>query len=170
MPLSSEVEFKKFFLINYPGLKTFLFAKCNNIDIAEDISQEAFIRLWNNHLKVEKGHAKSYLYKIGTNLLLDHLRHQKIKNKYASAPFHVDKDITDPQFIIEMEEFKVKLEQTIATMPEKSREVFLLSRIEKMSYLEMSSLLGITVKAIEKRMQKALEIMASLKLSTKEDN
>jgi DNA-directed RNA polymerase specialized sigma24 family protein len=50
-------------------------------------------------------------------------------------------------------------------MSEAVREVFLLNRIEKMTYAQIADSLGLSVKAIEKRMQKALEIFSDLKKS-----
>ena len=63
-----------------------------------------------------------------------------------------------------MEEFRIKLESTINNMPENSKVVFLMNRMEKMTYQQIADSLNLSVKAIEKRMQKALEIMATLKL------
>ena len=64
-----------------------------------------------------------------------------------------------------MEEFKHRLDTTLQKMSEAVREVFLLNRIEKMTYAQIADSLGLSVKAIEKRMQKALEIFSDLKKS-----
>jgi RNA polymerase sigma-70 factor (ECF subfamily) len=53
-------------------------------------------------------------------------------------------------------EFLEKIEKAIADLPEKQKEVFLLSRIEKKKYREIAEILGISVKAVEKRMHLAL--------------
>ena len=53
----------------------------------------------------------------------------------------------------------IKLKKSIAELPEKQREVFLLSRIEKKKYSEISEMLDISVKAGEKRMSQALITM-----------
>jgi RNA polymerase sigma-70 factor (ECF subfamily) len=53
----------------------------------------------------------------------------------------------------------VKLKKVIADLPEKQREVFLLSRIDKKKYSEISDMLGISVKAVEKRMSQALIVL-----------
>jgi RNA polymerase sigma-70 factor (ECF subfamily) len=52
-----------------------------------------------------------------------------------------------------------KLESVIAGLPEKQREVFLLSRIDKKKYAEIAEMLDISVKAVEKRMSQALIIL-----------
>jgi len=161
MLLLSEDDFKKFYQEVFPSVRTYIFAKCNDINIAEDMAQESFIRLWNNRIKVHPDKAKAFVFTVSNNLFLDHIRHQKVKNNHVSG-FVLIQDHNDPQFLLEMEEFRVKLEATIQSIPQASREVFLLNRMEKMTYNQIAESLGLSVKAIEKRMQKALEIMAGL--------
>jgi RNA polymerase sigma-70 factor (ECF subfamily) len=162
MAFSSEQEFKQFYINTFPIIRTYLIAKCGNAELAEDLTQEAFVRLWNNQHKVEIEKAKSFLFTVGNNLFLDHLRHHKVKNNYKNS-FSIQQDNNDPQFLIEMDEFKQKLEYTIQSMPQGAREVFLLNRIEKLTYAQIADNLGLSVKAIEKRMQKALEVFATLR-------
>lgn len=158
----SEATFKEFYLENFSALRTFLIAKSGDSDLSDDIAQESFIRLWNNRDKVLFLKARSFLFTVAGNLFLDHVRHQQVKMNFSKG-FEIKNDNNDPQYLIEMEEFKVRIDQTLKNMPETAREVFLLNRIEKMTYSQIAESLGLSVKAIEKRMQKALEIMASLK-------
>jgi RNA polymerase sigma-70 factor (ECF subfamily) len=161
MSFLNEKEFKNFYLKNFKGLKIYIYAKCSDLDMAEDIAQESFVRLWQNIQKISPDKAKSFVYTVGGNLFLDFIRHEKVKNKYNST-FKLIQDNKDPLFYLEMEEFKLKLELTISKMPTTSREVFLMNRIEKMTYQQIADSLGLSVKAIEKRMQKALELMATI--------
>ena len=57
---------------------------------------------------------------------------------------------------MEEQEFKNQLEKAIEALPENQREVFLMNRIDKMKYREIAEALGISQKAVEKRMHKAL--------------
>ena len=56
-------------------------------------------------------------------------------------------------------ELKEELENAIADLPEKQRVVFLLSRIDKKTYKEIAEMLGISKKAVEKRMYNALDTL-----------
>jgi RNA polymerase sigma factor (sigma-70 family) len=63
---------------------------------------------------------------------------------------------------LEEQEFKQQLEKAISDLPEGQREVFLLNRIDKKTYREIAEMLGVSVKAIEKRMHKALKALRVL--------
>ena len=158
-----EHEFKDIYLQLFKALRTFMFSKCSDLTLAEDLAQEAFVRLWHNKNKIDGGKAKSYLFTVANNLFLDHVRHHKVKSNYAAA-FVTSKDVKDPQYYMEMEEFKQKLDLTIESMPDGAREVFLMNRMEKMTYQQIANTLELSVKAIEKRMQKALEVLSTLQM------
>ncbi len=124
--------------------------------LAQDIMQEAFIRLWNNCKKVILEKARAFLYKVSTNLFLNQVEHQKVRLAYNKLP-HRDRNHESPDFILEEKEFMIKLQNAIADLTEAQREVFLLNRIDKKTYNEIAEMLGISVKAVEKRMHNALK-------------
>jgi RNA polymerase sigma-70 factor (ECF subfamily) len=139
-------------------LRRFIFFKTQNIDKAEDILQETFIKLWDNCSKVKFESVKSYLYTIATNNFLNTIKHEKVVRKHQDAlTRHTTNE--SPEFIMLEKEFMDKLERAIDSLPEKQKEVFLLNRIEKKKYKEIAEQLGISVKAVEKRMHLALVVM-----------
>ena len=139
-------------------IRRFLFYKTQDIDKAEDILQEVFVKLWENCNKVDYDKVKSYIYSIANNMFLNELKHQKVAHNYNK---YNKRESTNesPEFIMLEKEFMEKLEFTIANLPEKQRKVFLMNRIEKKKYREIALLLNISVKAVEKRMHQALVIM-----------
>ncbi|SEL96284.1 RNA polymerase sigma-70 factor, ECF subfamily [Aquimarina amphilecti] len=150
-----EKNFESIFDDCSESLRNLIYYKCGDIDLAEDIIQDAFIKLWNNCKKVVFYKAKSYLYTVANNNLLNHIAHKKVVLRYEQRP-HSDLNNQDPQFIIEEKEFMSKLNNAIDSLPEKQRETFLLSRIDKKSYKEIAEITGVSVKAIEKRIHYAL--------------
>ena len=61
-----------------------------------------------------------------------------------------------PEFVLREKEFQQELNDAINSLSEKQREVFLLNRIEKKKYREIAEMLGISQKAVEKRMHQAM--------------
>ena len=139
-------------------LFNFIYYKSGDIEQAEDIVQDAFIKLWDNCSNVVFEKAKSFLFTVARNLFLNQVAHQKIVLQHRSN-LPPDRTNETPEFLMEEQEFMVKLKKAIADLPEKQREVFLLSRIDKKKYSEISEMLGITVKAVEKRMSQALTLL-----------
>lgn len=154
----NESTFNTFFKEQAKGLRNHLYYKFGDLDQAEDLVQDAFIKLWNNCANVPIEKAKSYLYTIAVNAGISIMRHNQVKFKYKNYIVSSKKDVTNesPEFLVLEEEFNEKLKKTIASLPDRQREVFLLSRIEKKTYKEIAELSGVTVKAIEKLMHKAL--------------
>nr|WP_321228188.1 RNA polymerase sigma-70 factor [uncultured Psychroserpens sp.] len=139
-------------------LRRFIFFKTQDLDKAEDILQETFIKLWDNCGKVNYDSVKGYLYTIATNTFLNTIKHDKVVRKHQDA-LVMHKNNESPEFIMLEKEFMDKLERTIDALPEKQKEVFLLSRIEKKKYKEIADQLDISVKAVEKRMHLALVVI-----------
>lgn len=162
-PPEQEV-FQSLFDNYYEAIRNFLYYKSGDIEQAEDLTQEAFLILWKKRESINPEKAKSYLYTIANNLFLNELKHQKVVLRFQQQPVS-NVVFESPQFMMEEEEFKHKLEKAISDLPEKNRSVFLMNRVEKMTYKEIADRLGLSVKAVEKRMHKAL--MELRKLSEK---
>ena len=141
------------------AIRNFIYSKCGNAAMAEDIAQDAFVKLWQKCKEVPVDKAKSFLYAVANNLFIDQKRHEKVVLAYHGKANVSTVSIESPHFQLEEKEFKIKIEQLINSMPEKSRVVFLMSRIEKFTYREIAERLGISQKAVEKRMHKSLLIM-----------
>lgn len=137
-------------------LFNFLYYKSGNQKLAEDLTQEAFLKLWINCSKVSFEKAKGYVFTTGQNLMLNTFKHNKVKLKFENLG-HSEKDVESPAYLLEEKELKTQIEEAISALPEKQREVFLLSRIDKKTYKEIAELLGISRQAVEKRIYNALD-------------
>jgi RNA polymerase sigma-70 factor (ECF subfamily) len=139
-------------------LRRFIFFKTQDLDQAEDILQDTFIKLWDNCKKVDYNKAKSYLFTVASNSFLNAIKHEKVVRKHRESVSNQHSNET-PEFIMLEKEFMEKLERTINSLPEKQKEVFLLNRIEKKKYKDIAKQLDISVKAVEKRMHSALLVI-----------
>lgn len=155
----SICEEKNYELIYYKYSRlvhNYVYYKCGDPDLSRDFVQEAFITLWNNCSRVSFEKAKAYLYTLANNRFLNHVAHQKIRLAYASESPAEGYSLQSPEYILEEKEFGIQLQQAIAGLTAKQREVFLLNRIEKKKYKEIAQMLDISVKAVEQRMHSAL--------------
>ncbi len=147
--------FKQVFIQHAPDLRNFLYARCGDSARAEDLTQEAFMRLWKNCATIFQEKAKSFLFTVGANLFTDAIRHDKVVLRFKQQ-VTTSSNAENPQYLLELKEFKEQLEQTLAQLPEGSRVAFMLSRFDGLSYQQIADKLGISRKAVEKRMHRAL--------------
>lgn len=151
-----EIIFSNFFKKHAKSLRNFLFYKYGNKDQAEDLVQEAFIKLWQNCASVPIEKAKSYLYTIANNSSLNEIKHQKVVLQYENNFTGLDKTNENPESIFEEKQFKEKLLNAIENLNETQRVAFLMHRIDGKKYSEIAEELNISVKAVEKRIHLAL--------------
>lgn len=148
--------FKQYF----EPLRAFVYYQCGNEEAAKDIAQESFVRLWERRKKIEVSTAKSYLYQTANNLFVSRWRHQQVKLRFEysqnTAPLSLS-----PEEIALDNELQHKLEVEIGKMQSTQRVAFLMSRHEGLSYTEIADRLGISKKAVEKRMSLALKHLRS---------
>jgi len=154
--ICNENSFFFLFYLYYIDLHNFLYYKFGDRLNPKDKVQDAFIKLWQNCEKVTPDKAKSYLFTIGNNLMLNEVAHQKVVLKYNQQG---TKSYTNesPEFIMQEQEYMQKLQNAIANLTEAQRTAFLLNRVEGKRFKEIASLLDISTKAVEKRIYGALK-------------
>lgn len=157
--LCEEKHFNSFYLHHVQALSNFAYYKCGDKAQALDLVQDAFAKVWENCAQVDFNKAKSYVFTTVNNLFLNVVRHQKVVLSYAKASPYLDKTNLNPEYLLEEEEFKKKLQSVIAGLSDEQREVFLLNRIEDKKYREIAELLNISQKTVEKRMSGALKAL-----------
>ncbi|HAA21065.1 MAG TPA: RNA polymerase subunit sigma-70 [Cytophagales bacterium] len=142
-------------------LRNFLIYKFRDAERASDMVQEAFVVLWQNCKNVTPEMAKAYVFKVAQNKFLNLLERDKVQQKHLDL--QQDKsNLEDPEYQMRYQQYGERIQEAIDRLPEGQREVFLLNRIEKLSYAEIAETLGVSQKAIEKRMSKALKKMREI--------
>lgn len=152
----SEV-FEEVYKTHVTALRNYVYYKSGDIDAAEDIVHDCFMKIWKNCSSVILTTVKPLLYRMVSNAFLNTITKKKIvlaHQKLVNPRVHTNEN---PEFVLEEKEFLKKLQITIADLPEKEREVFLLNRIDKKKYREIAELLNISIKTVEKRMSSALK-------------
>jgi RNA polymerase sigma-70 factor (ECF subfamily) len=152
----TEKEFKQFFDKNFDSLRSYLYYRCGDKELATDIAQDTFVRIWEKQIPDEGKKTIGLAYKIAGDFFISKFRKEKSAEKYMeSLKFNFTDDIS-PEEELEYKELKENYEHALAGLSEKQRVVFLMSRLEGLKYSEIADKLGISVKAVEKRMHGAL--------------
>ena len=153
----TKEEFKTCFDQYFDAIRNYIYYKSGDSQLATDIAQDVFLKLWEKDVEFIEIATKSLLYKMANQRFIDFVRKSKVINTYQ-AKIHLSiKDSMNPQSQMEYKELKKRYELALARLPDKQREVFLMSRIEELTYSEIALRLNISVKAVEKRMYNALQ-------------
>lgn len=151
-------EFRNIFDDHFDDVRNFIYYRSGDQDLATDVTQETFLRVWEKAPEILNGSIKALLFKIAGDIFINHLRKRKVEMKYtARIP---DQEFCDSPFdLMHYKEILHNYEKALESLPEKQRAVFLLSRMDGLKYLEIADYMGISIKAVEKRMKNALQYL-----------
>lgn len=145
------------FRYHYRPLCIFALHYLKDIDASEDVVQEAFGVLWEKLSAGEKVvNQKGYLYSVVKNRSLDILRKRGLGGEAITLEGSVE-DIEEPT--VEDAEVEARLWTAIDTLPEKCREIFLMSKRDGLRQEEIASELGISLQTVKNQVSKALKIL-----------
>lgn len=153
----TKQEFKYIYDKYFDSIRNYIYYRSGDVDLATDITQETFIKVWEKQFDNSKGLLKSLLYKIAADIFKDHLRHNKIIQESAFELKRLYTSTADD--IDETNKLKQKYEIALAKLPEKQRVVFLMNKLDGLTYKEIAQDLSLSLKAIEKRMGQALKML-----------
>jgi RNA polymerase sigma-70 factor (ECF subfamily) len=157
--LCDKIVFEGVYKLYSKDLYRFLTFSFKNSVLAEDITQNVFLKLWDECHKFNMVNIKSLIYTMGKNLSINQLKKDKKKETLKDTFLSFAES---PQELLEEKQFKEKLIHAIDQLSDKEREVFLMNRIEDLPYREIAVRLEISQKAVEKRMHQALKKLNEL--------
>jgi RNA polymerase sigma-70 factor (family 1) len=133
-----------------------------NIYSAEDIVQNAFIKVWEQRSKLKPDHSiKSFLYKLVYNEFIDlYRKNQSLfsleKSYYDTLHAIISED--DPE---SFQKIVSAVNKEIENLPPKCKEVFILSKKEGLTNTEIAEHLNVSIKTVEAQITKAFSILRS---------
>jgi RNA polymerase sigma factor (sigma-70 family) len=154
----NQAQFDSIFLDWYYPVRNSVYYKTGDMQTAEDITQETFLKVWEKRDFIEVATIGPLLFKISRNLFLNTVDHSKVALRFI-ADYQPTQYSDPPDYVLEMNDFDIRLQEAIAALDEKNRTVFLMNRIDDLTYNQIAENLGLTVKAIEKRMSKAMAFL-----------
>lgn len=149
--------YKQLFDRYYMPLSIYALKYCDSFQLAEDIVQELFIKLWDEkiYLKLE-GAVSPYLFKSVKNNTLKAIK-KKSKYHFEELEDQINKLITDEIDIETIEADKKKLYMELEALPPKSKEVFKAIVLDNLKYKEVAERLDISVNTVKTHYSRALK-------------
>ena len=171
--------FRQLFEENKHRVFTLAFQYTKNKEDAEDILQETFIKAYHslNKFKAQNNtNFSSWLYRIGINASIDHLRKNKMKkDNYIdsdSLPNSSSEDgFSQPEHVNRIKEIRTKLDLTLNQLPKGQRMVFILRHYQQMSVKEIADYMKCTEGSVKKQLFRAFQMIKKhFRNLFKEDN
>jgi len=141
-------------------IQLFLRTYCREEGMAEEITQEAFIQLWENSRKINvEFSVKNLLFTIAKNKALDHIRKTQNQARIIKLRHTENAGTFSTLDQVILADYNRLLAIALQQLPARNREVFTLSRNTHLSNIEISQQLNISVKAVEKHITKTLRYL-----------
>lgn len=140
-----------------PSLLNFAIYLVGSREDAMEIVNDVYVSLWQNrHTYNEIRSIKSYLFSAVKNRSINQIKKKKIEVTHLwpdneESSFRADAAVDE-------KDHKVALENLMDQLPPKCRQIFVMSRIDELSYAEIAELLDLSIKTVENQMGKALKI------------
>lgn len=130
-------------------------------DMAKDVTQETFVELWNRLREQEiQMSLRAYLYTTVRNKTLNLIARGKVQTKYLeSLGDYLEKGENRTDHPLRERQFQEYIDGHIASLPEKMRIIFEMSRKERMTYKEIAEQLSLSDKTVKKQVSNALKIL-----------
>lgn len=154
-------SFESIFRQYYQMLCSYAYRFVNDTDMAEEIVQELFYKLWEKRSEIQvTSSLKSYLFSAVHNRCLKFIEHRNVEAKYRNYYLLHGSEIDyHQQENSNAKELQGIIERTLDSLPDRCSRIFRLNRFEGLKYNEIAVKLSISVKTVEANMGKALKLL-----------
>jgi RNA polymerase sigma-70 factor (family 1) len=155
--IDDEKAFREIYERYWKRLFSLATFKTNSKEIAEEIIQELFVRLWERRKTLMITHLESYLFTALKYQLISHLRQVIAQRNMVESSGNEASTATED--FLTAETIQTAIERGIHQLPDKTQEVFRLSRFEEKSHKEIALALDLSEKSVEYHITQALKFL-----------
>ncbi len=161
LKLGSEHAFTEIFNRYRSPLFQFIYKKTGDDEIARDIVQDVFVKIWDRRREISlTGSLSSYLYRAVFNRSLDVLKHHAVREEYIVSFQQMLQSVqADADHRIREHDMERVIELELAALPVRMREVIQLRRKEYLSNREIAERMDISEQTVETHMKRALRVL-----------
>ncbi len=130
---------------------------------AEDVVQQAFVKLWEGKNPIPVGDdARALLYRVVRNHALNELRRERVRHDWASAQWADEPESVATNAFVERLELRAAIEAAVDELPARRREIFVLSRFHELSNDEIANVLAVSPQTVANQLVAAMRTLRYL--------
>ncbi len=165
-----DAAFEYLFKSYYPRLRGYALRFIEEEETVRDILQECFMRFWERKHLLDSQAITSFLFVMVRNACLNHLKHQQLVEQYSltDVSLAIGKEElynwdfgADPEQKLMYDELRDQINRLLQQLPDRCREVFVMSRFHHLKNREIADKLQISTTAVEKHISKALKVFSN---------
>lgn len=153
----NENTFKEVYNNHFEIVCRFLNYYTRDYQAIEEVVQDVFVNLWVDYQGKEIQFIKTFLYNSARNRMLNYLRDKENRYMLLEKWARIELEKSEATDCVDREVFYKLLQAAVESLPEKCKEIFILSREEQLSYKEIAEVKEISVKTVENQMGIALK-------------
>lgn len=151
--------YESIFMTYFPKVKYYINGFVKSIDVAEELTQNVFLKIWENHesLEISVKSFNSYVFTIAYRQTIDYIRSKQVRESFYNDQMIQEPDMVCIEDEYMAEETKLLIEMEIEKMPEKRRKIYKLSRNEGISNEKIAEQMNVSKRTIENQLSLAMK-------------
>lgn len=140
----------------YDNIFSYLFRKVGNVELAEDLTQEVFLRLVNALSRYRPtGKFSNYVFTIAVNVANDYFRKNKLFMQEELNSVDIDAGIDIEEILIEQEQ-SIRLKEAVGKLPDMQKDAILLRFFHNMRIKDIAKITGTNSSTVKSRISQGL--------------
>lgn len=144
-----------------PALERYFARRVKNSAEVEDLVHDTFLRLLRQQRHVDLDLVRGYVFQTANSVLIDWMRRRRTRDGTLDAITLEELDESSPDRVLAAHEDLERVAAALMELPARTRNIFVLRRLEGMKYDEIAARLGLSLSAVEKLMRRALVHLAT---------
>jgi len=152
-------QFETLFRSSYVSLVKYAGTLIRDKDMAEEIVQDLFFKLWQDKEKIKiESSLNGYLFRAVHNRCLHYIEHLKVVERHSreTSP-EINESPESPEDVLQYKELQTRIAGILDRLPERCGRIFMMNRFEGLKYSEIAEKLSVSVKTVEANMGRALK-------------